>query len=133
MNEVPFYLRPNTDPEPGVLLTIPIYTSPAMGGSVYTGNEVSNVWESLRDAAGDTLSGAKEAVVETVATAWAGVKDIGAEIGDTALSGVTGIFWRILPMALVGVGVVLVLVWVLGKSGAAEGIAAGVTSGFLKK
>lgn len=113
----PYYLTPANSDQGDVLFQIPIYSNPNPQGPVQTAGMLQSVWESTAGTAADLVGDASNYVFDTAKNTWVAVK---TEVSDTisdAVSGIEGVFdWAKYQVFLI-VGGLLVVVWVVARSG----------------
>lgn len=125
--DTPYYLTPNSGNQGDVLFNIPIYSAPNPQGPVQTSGMLESVWTSVAETSKSLVGDASDYVFDTVSNTWVSVKDAVKDTITEGLEGVQGVFDWAKYQILFIVGGLLIVVWVVAKSGILT-----QASGFLK-
>lgn len=126
---IPYYLaREVNDPAFGTIELFP--QNADYLSSDYTKNTyqaTTSVWQSLANTAEDTLDKAGDYVWDAAAGVWKSAKDLAGEATGGIMAAIQKWFDFVKTNLLLAVGVLLVVVWVVAKSGILSQISFSVT------
>ena len=110
--ETPFYLSNDVSQQNqgDLLFQIPIFSSPNLTGVQYTPEQMGGVWESLKDSTSGLIADTTNYVFDSANNVW--TKTTSA-LSDT----ISDTFSTIRNSFLLLLGVGLVIIWVVAKSG----------------
>ena len=115
---VPAALDPTWNPAFGTIDLFDVKTLPQGGSGAYE-NTVAGVWESLAEMPSKVI----DYTTESFAGVWTGVSDFGANLVDVAENKISSVLTTTGWIIVAGVGLLLLTIFVLGKSGITKDVA----------
>jgi len=118
MANIPAALDPTWNPAFGTIDLFDTKTLPQGGGMAFD-SSVESVWNTLADMPSKVI----DYTTESFTSVWTGVSDLGADLVNAAENKVSSFLTTTGWIIVVGVGLLLLTIYVLGKSGITKDVA----------